>query len=349
MVRKSARAKAQAKNKAAKELKRQREEKAAGPDQPLLEKQEKQDCDHIAKKGRTRTDQNKFNKMLRDNLLAYGFKVEELKYLQSKVKGDYLLDRLNSDRELWRLGQLTMGSTYWMDFRAEFRNPDCPWAQMEPEDDTQVEDQECFECLVGLFTEPRETAAFELFSSSVTSMNDTTLCAYYRGLLMLPVQKGFDVCDLVVKGMECTARLDLQTSFKKRFGLMFDHFDETLQQVLHHYQNQDHTTKEWWTDTAHYSGLLLPAADMEKIVNRTKDWSPIAASVYKVHSIGGIGKMLTARIVWPSLSQLFSAHLQYFVALSYLSKFFERLCCSTTDSTNTLCARRQTQTLKNIM
>ena len=83
---KSARAKVQAENKAAKQLKRRRQEakaKQAGY-VPLLEEEEKEDNGSATKKRRCRTDQNKFNKMIRDNLIDYGSKHDELMHLQSK-------------------------------------------------------------------------------------------------------------------------------------------------------------------------------------------------------------------------------------------------------------------------
>ena len=46
------------------------------------------------------------------NLTVYGFNEESLPHLQSNFTKEYLMDRLQGDREKWRNGENTVGWSY---------------------------------------------------------------------------------------------------------------------------------------------------------------------------------------------------------------------------------------------
>ena len=237
--------------------------------------------------------------MLYDNLYQYGFSEEEVRLAQSPDKKDYLLDRLRADHEQWEARSLTKGLKYWDAIRAEFRDPQSPYAQLEPDVEDEAQDPKLFQALVDLLGEDKSVAKFEEWCQEVSVINQTTCCAFFRAMLKTPPSKNLDNANMVALGMGVVALLELKTTYPRLVELMAGTFHACLQKTWIGYQNEEMTTKEWWEDNKEIASLLLPEASMDAVTGHQvvqKDWSPIEDHVHSVYESGSTGEKLMAKI-----------------------------------------------------
>ena len=267
--------------------------KTAVEDTPLLELIEEEDK-KIPK--RPRSENSKWNKMIYDNLYCHGFSDEEVRMAQSPVEKDYLLDRLAGDRQKWIDGNISMGGPYWKSVREEFRDPNSPFAKLEPPNPDEEKDPALFEALCGIHSEKRDMAPWEEFTRECDAINSLGACGVLRGLLMVPVKKSLDNARIVCDGLELTVRLGVNTKFTETWKLATPHFIDALVKLLQGYHSEDMTTKEWWVDIKHYAKSILPEAAMDVVVDRKKDWAGVREDVDAVYVVPVLGEKLVGKV-----------------------------------------------------
>ena len=115
--------------------------------------------------------------------------------------GVYAMDQLEEDCRKWREGTLSMGKHYWQDFRKHFRDPNSPWSKLEPKN---AEDEVLQEALERVFENRANFIPFQEWCMSVGAINQKTVCACDRAMLLPPAARSYENSESMVMSMEMT-------------------------------------------------------------------------------------------------------------------------------------------------
>jgi hypothetical protein len=199
--------------------------------------------DKKATKGdRLRTKDQAWNKMISDNFLEHGFTMEEVNTAQMS-DGTFLIDTLQRDRERWVRKEISMGMKYWTKLRLEVRSPDSVYSLLAPSHESEI-DENIYEALCALCAKKRDFGRMDvLINTPPTIVAESTVCAIFKTLLMIPCAKGLDHTQAAISLMTFIAAADLKAKWSKHFECIQAQCNAALEREVVSFHAQDHTCR----------------------------------------------------------------------------------------------------------